>query len=300
MLALVSLITSVLLAWAVPPAAALCPDYVKECTCTGENVRCYNLGLTNVPRVPPSTILLDLRYNNIKKLSNNDFSRLTSLRTLLLQDNQIEQIDSIAFQPLANLELLYLSDNSIKELSLNLFIFLRKVRIIHLDKNKISHVDEGAFNGLPSLTTIHLQSNNISLVGGRTFSSLDKLETLRLDGNPLLCNCQLGWAINYAPLDGEKSSLKCAQPINLHGQLVRNMKPGELGCSAPSATIASDHVTIASDHFNITTKQDLRLHCIVTGKPHPLITWTHDSVNISNNSRIEVRHFYRAVVNVTS
>ena len=51
--------------------------------------------------------------------------------------------------------------------------------------------------------------------------------------------------------------------------------------AAPQANITRDHVTVMS-------QQNLMLHCMVTGEPRPLVSWTHNNAQISNTSRTQV------------
>ncbi|XP_047473287.1 peroxidasin homolog [Penaeus chinensis] len=70
---------AVLLALAAGASGVRCP---AKCLCFRTTVRCMFLQLEKIPKVPPETTILDLRFNRIKSIPPNTFRDLSHLHTL--------------------------------------------------------------------------------------------------------------------------------------------------------------------------------------------------------------------------
>ena len=120
---------------------------------------------------------LDLSYYDITALKSGDFSGLTGLTALELQDNSISDIS--ALKGLPALRNLYLNGNSISDISA--LKGLTTLTTLYLYDNSIS--DISALKGLTKLTKLDLSGNSISDVSA--LEGLTALITLNLRGNPI-------------------------------------------------------------------------------------------------------------------
>ncbi|KAG8591550.1 hypothetical protein GDO81_000215 [Engystomops pustulosus] len=112
---------------------ARCP---AECTCLDTVVRCSNKGLKALPKgIPKDVTELDLSNNRISTLSNQSFSNMTQLLTLILSYNRLRCIP------------------------LQAFTGLNSLRLLSLHGNDISTIPQGAFSDLSSLSHLAIGAN---------------------------------------------------------------------------------------------------------------------------------------------
>lgn len=238
---------------------AACPH---RCVCLRTTIRCMHLGLTRVPPVPPTTKILDLRFNQIRDLPPGTFRNLPELTTLLLNNNKITRIRNGAFAGLSRLEYLYLF------------------------KNEISEIESEAFQGLDSLTQLYLYSNNLTTIYPNTFSNLPSLDRLRLDGNSLVCNCKLIWLVQMltsaSRTQNTQAAATCAKPARLAGRNLVELNAEELNCRVP-------HITVPPSDVSTTEGNNVYFRCAATGDPDPEILWFSNGVDISEKDTFDNR-----------
>ncbi|KAF0036147.1 hypothetical protein F2P81_011459 [Scophthalmus maximus] len=179
--------------------------------------------------LPKETAYLYARFNKIKKIRNQDFADMATLRAIDLTGNLIAEIDDGAFSKLPNLEELTLTENRLTKLPIlpnklvsfnanfnNLrtqgvkataFKKLTKLAYLYLGNNELTAVPQ-----LPeSLHVVHLHNNRIATITDETFCKGNtshyirtNMEQVRLDGNPIklaqhpnsficLLSLPLGW-----------------------------------------------------------------------------------------------------------
>ncbi|XP_026556878.1 slit homolog 1 protein [Pseudonaja textilis] len=121
------------------------PQCPQECTCLDTVVRCSNKHLKSLPKGIPKNVtelyldgnqfilipgqlstfrylqLVDLSNNKISFLSNNSFTNMSQLTTLILSYNALQCIPSLAFEGLHSLRLLSLHGNDISTLPEGIF-----------------------------------------------------------------------------------------------------------------------------------------------------------------------------------
>jgi len=141
-----------------------------KCSCShqdvGTAVDCSSQHLTAVSdRLPGDTVVLSLKDNNIKSLSDHDLAHCTRLQVLDLARNGMNQLDQNAFLSTGNLQKIFLNDNNISIFSLPLLIFdkLLNLKLLHLHNN------------------VWKNSKNYS---DSLFAHLSRLEHLSIDGIP--------------------------------------------------------------------------------------------------------------------
>ncbi|KAK9520965.1 hypothetical protein VZT92_020819 [Zoarces viviparus] len=218
------LLKALLFLAAVLPTSGDCP---KSCVCNvPTEVHCTFRYLTAVPdHIQPAVERINLGYNSISVLRENDLSGLENLELLMLHSNTIHSIYNRAFQDLKSLQVLKMSFNKVKEIKKETFKGLDNLLRIHMDHNNIEFISPEAFYGLNKLQLVHLEGNHLQQLHPDTFITLrhsqvfkvssvrtihlsenllttlpeeiflgcSQLENLFLHGNPWTCDCRMKW-----------------------------------------------------------------------------------------------------------
>ena len=139
------------------------------------------VGMANPDAVTPAHLAgiaeLDLSDQGITSLRSGDFSGLTTLESLDLEDNAITDIVPLA--ELTTLTHLYLTGNSISDIS----ALKHATALIRLFLPNNSINDISALKGLTTLTHLHLNGNSISDIS--PLAGLTGLTDLNLAINPI-------------------------------------------------------------------------------------------------------------------
>ncbi|XP_033971095.1 immunoglobulin superfamily member 10 isoform X1 [Trematomus bernacchii] len=218
------LLRALLFLAAVLPTSGDCP---KSCACNvPTEVHCTFRYLTAIPdHIQPAVERINLGYNSITVLRENDLSGLGNLELLMLHSNTIHSIDDRAFQDLKSLQVLKVSFNKVKEIRKETFKGLDSLLRLHIDHNHIEFISPEAFYGLTRLQLVHLEGNHLQQLHPDTFITLrnsqvfkissmrnihlsdnllttlpegifsgcSQLENLFLHGNPWTCDCRMKW-----------------------------------------------------------------------------------------------------------
>ncbi|XP_054460524.1 immunoglobulin superfamily member 10 [Anoplopoma fimbria] len=223
---------------AVLPTSGDCP---KSCVCNvPTEVHCTFRYLTAIPdHIQPAVERINLGYNSITVLRENDLSGLENLELLMLHSNTIHSIYDRAFQDLKSLQVLKMSFNKVKEIEKETFKGLDNLLRLHMDHNNIEFISPEAFYGLTKLQLVHLEGNHLQQLHPDTFITLrhsqvfkvssvrnihlsenlltilpedifsgcSQLENLFLHGNPWTCDCRMKWFSVWAQRNA--GVLKC-------------------------------------------------------------------------------------------
>ncbi|KAM7412990.1 hypothetical protein PAMA_020396 [Pampus argenteus] len=218
------LLKAVLFLAAVLPTSAVCP---RSCACyVPTEVHCTFRYLTAIPdHIQPAVERINLGYNSLTVLRENDLSGLENLELLMLHSNTIHTIEDRAFQDLKSLQVLKMSYNKVKEINKETFKGLDSLLRLHMDHNNIEFINPEAFYGLTNLQLVHLEGNHLQQLHSDTFITLrhsqvfkmssvrnihlsdnlltslpadifsgcSQLENLFLHGNPWTCDCRMSW-----------------------------------------------------------------------------------------------------------
>lgn len=194
----------------------------KTCICASNIVSCSKMNLSEVPLgIPPYTVVLDLSYNELRRLKSEWTPvRLPNLHNLLASHNSMTFLSSEAFIYVKHLRYLDLSSNNLHQLDEFIFEPLVNLEVLLLYNNKITMIDRAAFITMLNLQKLYLSQNQMSrfpLELVREKSRLDKLSLLDISSNriavlpidelrilpayiknglyfhnnPLHCNCEL-------------------------------------------------------------------------------------------------------------
>ncbi|XP_072306202.1 amphoterin-induced protein 1 [Eucyclogobius newberryi] len=194
----------------------------KICICASNIVSCSKMNLTEVPfNIPTYTVVLDLSYNELKRLKAEwTPDRLPNLHNLLASHNEITFLSSEAFIYVKHLRYLDLSSNNLRLLDEFIFEPLVNLEVLLLYNNRISQIDRAAFITMINLQKLYLSQNQISRFPAELVKEKSRLEKLSLldmssnriavlpidelrvlpayiknglyfHNNPLHCNCDL-------------------------------------------------------------------------------------------------------------
>ena len=142
---------------------------------------CANVTSTHLEGVTS----LDLGLSSISSLKAEDFSGLTRLEQLRLNDNSLVTLPDGVFGGLSHLKMLGLSGNSLSALPEGVFQGLGSLESLSLSNNSLPRLPLGIFGGLGNLTFLSLDRNALRTLPEKIFSELRNLEWLQLSVNPL-------------------------------------------------------------------------------------------------------------------
>ncbi|XP_070762498.1 immunoglobulin superfamily member 10 isoform X2 [Enoplosus armatus] len=267
------LLKALLFLAAVLPTSGDCP---KSCACyVPTEVHCTFRYLTAIPdHIQPAVERINLGYNSITILSENDLSGLENLELLMLHSNTIHSIEDRAFQDLKSLQVLKMSFNKVKEINKDTFKGLDSLLRLHMDHNHIEFISPEAFYGLTKLQLVHLEGNHLQQLHPDTFITLrhsqvfkvssvrnihlsdnllttlpadifsgcSQLENLFLHGNPWTCDCRMKWFSVWA--QRKTGVLKCKRDRRYpRGQLCPVCETPALYHNEPISLLPSDAFT---------------------------------------------------------
>ncbi|KAL4647022.1 immunoglobulin superfamily member 10 [Arapaima gigas] len=206
-----------------------------SCVCSlPSEVHCTFRYLSAVPgRLDPAVKRINLGYNSLTLLKEDDFAGLSRLELLMLHSNAIHQVEDGAFRELRVLQVLKMSYNRVREIKKDTFFGLKSLVRLHVDHNRIEFIHPEAFRGLTALQLVHLEGNllqqlhpdtfvtmsysqifktssirsinlsdnTVSSLPACIFSHCARLESVYLHGNPWSCDCRLDWLVNWARKD---------------------------------------------------------------------------------------------------
>ncbi|XP_048416372.1 leucine-rich repeat-containing protein 24 isoform X1 [Stegostoma tigrinum] len=270
---------------------------LEGCRCYSTTVECGSLGLTAVPpNIPAFTQTLFLQDNDITHISQRDFSHLSQLQNLYIQNNSLSTIDPGAlsrqhllvelalngnriqhlndsiFEGLDHLRVLYLAGNYISWLASLTFRGLQRLQELHLQENNIQSMADQAFEGLSSLALLDLSSNRLHTLHQASIQPLKSLQELRLAGNQWRCDCVLHWLWAWTTGEGQRrlllgKKMVCAEPPRLAGHSLLQVPGNSLVCIPPAVRL--DHKQGLVSRVG----DELRVSCQATGYPPPAVSW---------------------------
>lgn len=139
------------------------------------------------------TTELYIRNNPLKEIEKQAFYHMFNLEILDLGYNNIKRIIPGTFQHLKNLTTLLLSGNEFGSNTDFGSVFNPLVRLKHLDlsANALTVLNNASLKKNPHLKIISLTFNNLTRISPAMFSSRAKLERIDFSLNPYICDCSL-------------------------------------------------------------------------------------------------------------
>ena len=187
--------------------------------CEETSWNCSNQNLREVPAAPLQHIAeLDLSFNRVKTITQDDFLTYASLRSLILTHNKIKTIQERAFVPLTHLEKLDLSMNQLATLSADWFKNLFSLQHLNLLGNRYKTLGEvDLFQPLKKLKTLQFGGRYLQSVRETDFSGLSGLQELVFDGTNLQ-NYKVGSLRQLGPIS--RVTLGLNRPFKRNRMLV--------------------------------------------------------------------------------
>lgn len=151
--------------WAVV-VFAFCSDFGTEsCSCSPRDLDCSSSMLNDIPVITDKTLIsISFRMNDIKSITNEDFSDFNELETLDLSENLITYIDEHAFMNLEKLKSLILTENRLTRLEIGHFMQLISLEKLILSNNNDLTIDPCLLSQLPNLKYLAIDETNIEMV----------------------------------------------------------------------------------------------------------------------------------------
>ncbi|XP_066273616.1 insulin-like growth factor-binding protein complex acid labile subunit [Branchiostoma lanceolatum] len=255
-----------------------------------------NLADNKLTRVPSEALgkinqldTLNLAGNEITTLHPSDFDNQTTIRTLNLNGNNLTSVPEAVFDRLTRLYEVDLSDNPIVHVGPGAFRG-GELFSVHLDHTKLRIIDGTAFNESVEVKWLQLNSNYLQFLPGRIFKPLtfygDLLEFEDMTNNPWACDCQIYEYAQYARSQAavHLSTIKCAGPGNLTGQVVRKVPLDAFKCDCPHYSVPT--IDTRGSSAAVPVGQGALLKCKVMACPEAAVIWTTPTgVSLTSDSQ---------------
>uniref|UniRef100_A0A3P9JPC1 Toll-like receptor 2 n=1 Tax=Oryzias latipes TaxID=8090 RepID=A0A3P9JPC1_ORYLA len=183
----------------------LCPMFLYLAVCWGQRsntndgsescahcdlqfrCNCSFSGFTRVPKVTDDVLVLDLSFNNISEVTDDDLRGHASLRVLDLQGNRLASIHPSAFDSLWSLEELDLSDNRLTVLDPRWFSELGALQQLNLLNNPYSRLGSSPlFEGLVRLRILEFGGPVLEELKTGDLKGVTQLDRLTVRANNLI------------------------------------------------------------------------------------------------------------------
>uniref|UniRef100_A0A8C8EQS7 Peroxidase n=1 Tax=Oncorhynchus tshawytscha TaxID=74940 RepID=A0A8C8EQS7_ONCTS len=313
---------SLILVASGPQPVYSCPS---RCLCFRTTVRCMHLNLETVPAVAPSTTILLLNNNHIRRIPRGTFEDLENLKYLYLYKNEIQSIDRQAFKGLVSLEQLYLHFNNIESLEPESFTQLPKLERLNAlnmhDDSRLNlledgtlmiqdtrETDQGVYQCMAKNVAGEVKTSQVTLryfgAPSRPSFVIQPQNTEVLVGESITLECsatgqpqpRVSWT------KGDRTPLPTDARINITpsgGLFIQNVVQadgGQYTCFASNNvdTIhATAHIIVqATPQFTVTPHDQLVLEghtvdftCEASGYPQPVIAWTRGGSPLPQDRR---------------
>ena len=178
---------------------------------------------------------LDLSRNPFKSfLPPGIFRQLSVLQGLNLDYCDITNLHPLVFSGLESLQKLSLKGNNIQHIHDDVLSGLGQVNIIDFEGNQIAYLGELMFSNNWKLTNLSLADNKLTRFNQRTFKPiLSSVSSLDLSMNPIDCNCDLKWLIDWINkpmhlIDKDKTICSSASLEPLREKPLLDVDPNQL------------------------------------------------------------------------
>ncbi|XP_076453390.1 toll-like receptor 4 [Babylonia areolata] len=153
------------------------------CRCHNKTADCSkNYGrLTYVPKLPANIRNLTFSYNNLTKISRDDFfQNVTRITTLDLSDNGLEYISQGAFSDLEDLCTLYLGRNILTYMAISPVFLAKGLSSLYLAYMDLGAIPKTWFfeKPMPPLMTLDLSGNRLQHLSLSVLSSVNTFTAL--------------------------------------------------------------------------------------------------------------------------
>ncbi|CAH1254247.1 IGFALS [Branchiostoma lanceolatum] len=255
-----------------------------------------NLADNKLTRVPSEALgkinqlnTLNLAGNEITNLHPSDFVNQTTIMTLNLSGNNLTSVPENVLDKLTQIQEINLSGNPIVYVGPRAFRG-EQLFMVHLDHTKLRIIDGTAFNESVQVKSLRLNNNYLQFLPGGIYKPLtfygDLVELEDMTNNPWTCDCQMYEYAQYvrSPAAFALSTLECAGPGNLTGQILRQVPLDALKCDCAHFSIPKIETEGSSPSVPI--GHGAVLKCKVTACPEAAVIWTTPTgVSLTSDSQ---------------
>ena len=152
------------------------------------NIHIHALDLCNcsfqrLPHYPPPSLqTIQLSFNNISRINEEDARHYPQLNTLVLKYNLLEHVESGAMSTMSKLKRAIFNHNHLQSFP---EVFSVGIIEIEVDNNRISDISAVAFVNGTELKSLSLRNNSIAYMRPDALTNVDNIERLYLDHNPI-------------------------------------------------------------------------------------------------------------------
>ncbi|XP_078571439.1 uncharacterized protein LOC144859058 [Branchiostoma floridae x Branchiostoma japonicum] len=155
---------------------------VRNLTLSGNPIQAITKGdFSHLTQV----VQLNLQDAGLREIQADTFTRLRSLVSLDLSNNAISTIPAGTFKNMKNLTQLIMKDSQVKSVSENALDGLSKLETLDLSYNQIGYIAKGTFKDLNALRELYLQGGRLENIEEKSFDSCKTLHKLHLQSNRL-------------------------------------------------------------------------------------------------------------------
>ncbi|KAM4703651.1 leucine-rich glioma-inactivated protein 1-like [Rhinophrynus dorsalis] len=139
-----------------------------------------------------------------------------------------------SFTPSQTLQIILFTSSSFDTIADDAFLGLKHLEYLFIENNKIKSISRNAFRGLKSLVHLSLANNQLKSLPRGLFQNLPAVKHIDLRGNPMQCDCQIRWLVQWMSGVGKNIAvwppLPCEEPPNLRGKSLSDLSLKDFYC----------------------------------------------------------------------
>lgn len=216
----------------------------------------------------PSTKVNELKIRNISATTIDIISLQDTLTSLDMSLNKLVSIMSKNFMNAPNLMSLIMDNSNLVQLPTDFSLFLNKLVDLSLAGNRLTYLSQKQFKGMFNLENLDISNNQIQTIHKSFVDDFPKLISINLGNNPLHCNCELVWLVQWghtllaSNTNTEVNTGTCSTPSITSGKQIHTMMSSDFSkCTTPVALLSFSESIVIDKPFGI--------YCIATGDPPP-------------------------------
>ncbi|XP_075046382.1 leucine-rich glioma-inactivated protein 1-like isoform X2 [Mixophyes fleayi] len=139
-----------------------------------------------------------------------------------------------SFAPSQTMQILLFTSCSLNVISDDAFLKLKHLEYLFIENNNIKSISGNALRGLRSLIHLSLANNHLESLPSGLFRTLTAVKHIDLRGNPLHCDCQIKWLVQWISGTGKTVAVwppsPCEEPAKLKGRTLNDLSERDFYC----------------------------------------------------------------------